>query len=433
MSSWQAQDEKYIWHPFTPLHGMDAPLVIKKAQGVNLITENGDKIIDAISSWWVNIHGHSHPHIAEAVHRQAKELEHVIFAGFTHQPAIDLARRLLEILPENQSKVFYSDNGSTAVEVAIKMAFQFFHNQGKQRKRIVAIDGAYHGDTFGAMSVGERGPFTAPFNPHLFDVDFIDFPSQDKEQVVWKHFESLVSSGEVAAFIFEPLVQGASGMRMYSTELLDRMIALAQQNEVICIADEVMTGFGRLGTLFAADQLTNKPDIFCLSKGLTGGAMAMGVTTCTEQIQNAYRSSDLLKTFFHGHSFTANPIACAAANASLDLLLTDECTENRKRITRKHEEFFWRIEGHEMVRNPRVIGTIFAFDLNTERETSYLNEARHHLYPYFISKGLLMRPLGNVIYLIPPYIISDEDLEFIYSTILNFLDEYESMSFQSLD
>ncbi len=433
MSNWLQEDEQYIWHPFTPLKGMEKPLVIESAKGVNLYTEDGDKIIDVISSWWVNIHGHSHPKIAAAIYKQASELEHVIFAGFTHKPAINLAKRLIEVLPENQSKIFFSDNGSTAVEVAIKMAFQFFYNEGKEKKRIIAIDGAYHGDTFGAMSVGERGPFTEPFNPFMFDVDFLDFPTVEKEAAVFDRFNELVKTGDVAAFIFEPIVQGASGMRVYSKILLDKMIGVAQQHGVICIADEVMTGFGRLGTLFAADQLTNKPDIFCLSKGLTGGAIAMGVTSCTAEIQAAYQSNDLMKTFFHGHSFTANPITCAAANASLDILLTDECEDNRKRLNQKHRSFLLKLEENEMVRNARVMGTILAFDLNTEIETSYFNEARSHLYPYFIGKGVLIRPLGNVIYLIPPYIISNEDLDFIYSTILNFLKEYKSMTFNQHD
>lgn len=427
MTEWTKRDQEAIWHPFTPLKGMEDPLMVERAAGINLYTPEGKRIIDCISSWWVNIHGHSHPYIAAAIAEQAARLEHVIFAGFTHKPAITLAERLLEILPDNQAKVFYSDNGSTAVEVGIKMAFQYFYNKGIEKKRIIAIDGAYHGDTFGAMSVGERGPFTQPFDPYLFTVDFVDFPAEEKEEMVWEHFQSLVKGREVAAFIFEPIVQGASGMRVYSAELLDKMIAFAQANEVICIADEVMTGFGRLGTLFAADQLRHKPDIFCLSKGLTGGAMAMGVTTCTDKIQEAYRSNDLMKTFFHGHSFTANPITCAAANASLDLLLTQECEDNRDRLNAKHSAFVREISDHPMVRNPRVMGTILAFELNTERDTSYFNEARHHLYPYFIEKGLLLRPLGNVIYLIPPYIISDEDLEYVYQAILDFLDNYKKL------
>ena len=216
-------------------------------------------------------------------------------------------------------------------------------------------------------------------------------------------------------------------MRVYSRQLLDNMISLAQANDVVCIADEVMTGFGRLGTRFAADQLRHKPDIFCLSKGLTGGALAMGVTTCTDKIQSAYRSNDLMKTFFHGHSFTANPLTCAAANASLDLFLTAECDDNRQRLNQRHTAFMHSVQEHDMVRNPRVMGTILAFELNTERDTSYFNEARHHLYPYFIEKGLLLRPLGNVIYLIPPYNITDVDLDYIYGTITNFLNEYRDL------
>lgn len=427
MSDWLARDRKSIWHPFTPLKGMEEPLMIERAEGVNLFTDSKKKIIDAISSWWVNTHGHSNPDLAKAISEQASKLEHVIFAGFTHQPAIELAERLLEILPSNQAKIFYSDNGSTAVEVAIKMAFQYFYNQGVEKKKIIAIDGAYHGDTFGAMSVGERGPFTDPFDPYLFDVEFLDFPTTDKEEAVWNHFESLVTTGDVAAFIFEPIVQGASGMRIYSKELLDRMIKLAQAQDIICIADEVMTGFGRTGGLFASDLIESNPDIMCLSKGLTGGALAMGVTSCTDKIQEAYRSNDLMKTFFHGHSFTGNPMTCAVANASLDLLLTDKCESNRKRINDQHRSFQTLLDEHALVRNTRVLGTIIAFELNTERDTSYFNEARHHLYPYFIDKGILIRPLGNVIYLIPPYIISNTDLDFIYQTILNFLNEYPSL------
>lgn len=403
---------------------MPEPEMLERAEGVNLYTMDGKKIIDVISSWWVNLHGHSHPYIAKAIADQANTLEHVIFAGFTHEPAIRLAERLLEILPDNQSKIFFSDNGSTATEVAIKMAFQYFHNQGGERKKIIAIDGSYHGDTFGAMSVGDRGPFTAPFDPYLFQVEFIDFPDEEGEEKVWNQFKILIDGGDVASFIFEPLVQGASGMRFYSAQLLDKMIAYAQQQDVICIADEVMTGFGRLGTLFAADQLQFKPDIICLSKGLTGGVLPMGVTSCTDKIQQAYRTNDLMKTFFHGHSFTGNPMICASANASLDLLLTEECESNRKRINERHRAFQQQIEGHSMVRNPRVLGTILAFDINTEKDTSYFNEARHHLYPYFISKGLLLRPLGNVIYLIPPYVISDSDLDYVYATIMEFLNSY---------
>lgn len=417
------RDKESIWHPFTPLVGSLDPLPVKKAAGVYLELEDGRKVIDAISSWWVNIHGHSHPRIAQAVADQAATLEHVIFAGFTHEPAVKLAENLLSILPDNQDKVFYSDDGSTACEVAMKMAFQYWYNHGEERKKIIAIEGAYHGDTFGSMSVGDRGPFTDPFASFLFDVEFLRFPTKDIEAEVETHFNKLIEGDDIAAFIFEPIIQGASGMRIYSIELMDRMIAKAQKHGVICIADEVMTGFGRTGELFAADHLQHKPDIICLSKGLTGGALAMGVTSCTAKIIEAYRSGDIMKTFFHGHSFTANPLACAAANASFDLLMAPETRQHMTRINSQHQQFADRLEGHSHVQNLRVFGTILAFELASFGDTSYVNEARHKLYPYFLERDILLRPLGNVIYLIPPYIIDNEQLGYIYDTIFQFLEE----------
>lgn len=300
--NWVGRDKQAIWHPFTPLEGVADPLMIDHAEGVYLITEDGRKIIDAISSWWVNIHGHCHPKITEAIAEQAAKLEHVIFAGFTHQPAIELAEGLLSILPSNQSKIFYSDNGSTAVEVALKMTIQYWYNKGEERKKFIAIDGAYHGDTFGSMSVGERGDFTRPFFNHLFDVDFIDFPYEDDEVNILEQFENYLKTEKIAAFIFEPLVQGAAGMRMYNAEFLDKLLTIAKTNGIITIADEVMTGFGRTGKMFASDNLLNNPDIFCLSKGITGGALAMGVTSCTKEIEDAFRVKELRKAFLHGHS-----------------------------------------------------------------------------------------------------------------------------------
>ncbi|MEM8893052.1 MAG: adenosylmethionine--8-amino-7-oxononanoate transaminase [Bacteroidota bacterium] len=423
--NWIDKDKDSIWHPFTPLIGSAEPLPVKKAAGVYLELEDGRKIIDAISSWWVNLHGHSHPRIAQAIAEQAATLEHVIFAGFSHEPAVKLAENLLSILPDNQDKVFYSDDGSTACEVAMKMAFQFWYNKGEKRNKIIAIDGAYHGDTFGSMSVGDRGPFTDPFTPFLFDVEFLKFPTKELEDEVETRFDKLMARDDIAAFIFEPIVQGASGMQVYSTALLDRIIAKAQAKGVICIADEVMTGFGRLGKLFAADFLVNKPDIMCLSKGLTGGAMAMGVTTCTSKIIDAYRSGDIMKTFFHGHSFTANPMACAAANASFELLMSTETEGHLKRINQQHTRFSDRIADHAQVANLRVIGTILAFELSSFGETSYVNEARHKLYPYFLERNILLRPLGNVIYIIPPYIIDNDQLRYIYDTIYQFLEELD--------
>src|SRR5882672_11030785 len=255
-------DKKNIWHPFTSLVDGPESLLVESANGVYLHLQDGRKIIDAVSSWWVNLHGHSHPVIAQAIAEQAKKLEHVIFAGFTHQPAIQLAENLLSVLPKNQSKIFFSDNGSTAVEVALKMAIQYWHNRGiKNKTKIIALEGAYHGDTFGSMSVGERGAFTASFTPYLFNVEFIDFPTAENVEGCLKEFEEKLHTKEVGVFIYEPLVQGAAGMRIYAPEILEKLISLAQQHDVVCISDEVFTGFGRTGKLCASDYLKVQPDI----------------------------------------------------------------------------------------------------------------------------------------------------------------------------
>jgi len=425
MDDLQRLDKELIWHPFTPLKGGADSIIIQSAQGVYLETVDGRRIIDAISSWWVNIHGHAHPYIANAIYQQAKKLEHVIFAGFTHEPAIRLAQNLMRILPGNISKLFFSDDGSTSVEVALKMAIQYWHHRGVHKKKIIAIRGAYHGDTFGAMSVGERGIFTDPFLPYLFKVEFIDFPQRDCEDKVLAHFTELIKSGEIAAFIFEPLVQGAAGMRMYSPSILDKLMKVAQANDVICIADEVFTGFGRTGKTFACEYLTQSPDMICVSKGITGGTLPLGVTGCSQKIVSAFESSDFTKTFFHGHSYTANPIACAAANASFDLLMNDECQKQIERISSFHRTFQTRIKDHERILEVRCLGTILAVELKTENETSYFNELRKKIYPFFLERDILLRPLGNTLYILPPYIIQEEQLSRVYSCIEEFLNQQE--------
>ncbi len=418
-----ARDAQAIWHPFTPLVGLRPPLEVVRAEGAYLYTGDGRRILDAIGSWWVNLHGHAHPHIACAVAEQAHQLEHVIFAGFTHTPAVRLAERLLAVLPPNQAKVFYSDNGSTANEVALKMACQYFYNQGQHRPRIIAIEGAYHGDTFGAMSVGDPSPFNAPFRPYLFEVDFIPFPTPENEAEVVAQFDRLTATGQVGAFIYEPLVQGASGMRMYPAALLDQLLGLARARGVLCIADEVMTGFGRTGKLFASAHLAHQPDIMCLSKGITGGFLPLGATTCTAEVQAAFHSGDLMKTFFHGHSYTANPLACAAGNASLDLLLADECAQQMARIEQQNRAFAQKISQlyPTRVRQVRTLGVILALEVAQSGDTGYFNEARNSLYYYFLDKNILLRPLGNVVYLLPPYCITDQDLAEVYAVIEEWL------------
>lgn len=409
------RDKAIIWHPYTQMKTAADPIAIVKGEGVYLVDETEKKYIDAVSSWWVNIHGHSHPHIAKKVSDQLSVLEHVIFAGFTHPTAVELAEGLLKILPDNQSKIFYSDNGSTAVEVALKMCLQYWSNKGESRKKVLAFNNSYHGDTFGAMAVSARSAFTAPFESLLFDVIYIDTPNAENIESIKYQVSS--NKYEISSFIYEPLVQGSGGMLMYEANYLDELLSCCKENNIFVVADEVMTGFGRTGKLFASEYLVNKPDIVCLSKGLTGGTMALGVTSCTNQIYDAFLSDDKLKTLFHGHSFTANPIACAAALASLELTIKPETLENIQRIADKHSRFAERVKGHKKLRHVRQTGTILAFEWETEGNSSYFSSLRDNLYLFFLQEGIILRPLGNIIYILPPYCITNEQLDYIYSKI----------------
>ncbi len=427
MTDWPFRDRDCVWHPFTAITHDSENIAIERAEGVWLYATDGKRYMDAISSWWVNLHGHAHPYIAQRVAEQAATLEHVMFAGFTHRPAVELASRLLGHLPAQYSKVFYSDNGSTAVEVALKMAFQYWFNEDAPRTRVIALEDAYHGDTFGAMAVGGRGVFSEPFDPFLFHVDFIPAPVPGREEEALARLEALLLKGDVASFIFEPLVQGTAGMQVYSAAVLDRMIALCRQHGVLTIADEVMTGFGRTGTLFATDQCMHRPDLICLSKGITGGFLPMGVTICTEAIYKAFWLRDdakgRMRTFLHGHSYTANPMACAAAVASLDLLEQETTWNSIRRIEARHQVFALeavRLNGVAAVRHK---GVILAIEYRTPQHTGYFNSLRDRLYDYFMACGIVLRPLGNIIYILPPYCISDEELDLIYTAIRQFKHE----------
>jgi len=415
------RDLKVIWHPYTQMKTALPSVPIVKGDGACLYDENGKCYIDAVSSWWVNIHGHAHPYIAQKVAEQLNKLEHVIFAGFTHPAAIELAERLLDILPSNQQKAFYSDNGSTAIEVAIKMCLQYWHNQGKPRTKMLAFKNAYHGDTFGAMAVSGRSAFTAAFDNLLFGVEFIDLPDQSNIENLKTQISNLKS--DLACFIFEPLIQGTAGMIMYEAEYLDQLLAYCKEEGVLLIADEVFTGFGRTGKPFACDHLSTQPDIMCFSKGLTGGTMALGLTTCTQQIFDAFLSDDRLKTLFHGHSYTANPVACSAALASLDLFLEPATSENIERIAEKHRQFALKIKDHPRIRTTRQTGTILAMEWETGTDTSYFSSLRDQLYLYFLDAGIILRPLGNILYILPPYCITDDQLDYIYSKIESALEE----------
>lgn len=417
----QDRDKNVIWHPFTQLQTAPLPISIVKAEGSYFYDDKGQRYIDGIASWWVNVHGHSHPYLAKKVSEQLVTLEHALFSGFTHEPAVQLAERLLKRLPANQSKVFYSDNGSTSVEVALKMAFQYWSNFSVPRIKVIAFENAYHGDTFGGMSVGARNAFNLPFSKLLFDVIHIPVPVKGKERESLSALKTALKNDDIASFIFEPLVQGAGGMVMYSPEILDALIKECRIKNVITIADEVMTGFGRTGKFFASDYLEHAPDIICMSKGITGGVMPLGATSCAQFIFDAFLSNDKMKTFFHGHSYTGNPTACASALASMDLFDQPEAFENIDRIAAAHTLFHEKIKSHKALIEVRQCGTILAFEIKTGEQTSYLNSLAEHISEFFIARGIILRPLGNIVYVLPPYCISNEELFYIYNSIEEFL------------
>lgn len=416
-SSLIEKDRACIWHPFTQMHTARPPIPIIRAKGAYLFAEDGKSYLDAISSWWVNLHGHAHPYIVEKINSQAEILEHVIFADFTHVPAVELASRLLSILPKGMSKIFYSDNGSTAVEVALKIALQYWYNQGIPKTKVICFRNSYHGDTFGAMSAAGKNEFNRPFWKHLFDVESIDPPLKGKEDLALLQLRSILNQGNVACFIFEPLVLGAGGMIMYPPGGLDQLIQCCRQQHVLTIADEVMTGFGRTKTLFACQQLAEKPDLMCLSKGLTGGFLPLGATACSEEIFNAFLSDQLSQAFLHGHTYTANPLACSSALGSLDLLLENKCYQQREMIEACHQDFCSQWHLHPKLKRCEYVGTILALEYQAER-SSYFQPLRDRLYSFFLNKGILFRPLGNVLYILPPYCIQAEELKLIYDHII---------------
>ena len=333
------RDQKHNWHPYTQHKTAQLPIAITRGEGALLWDENGKEYIDAIASWWVNPFGHSNTYIANAIYKQLTTLEHVLFGGFTHEPAVLLSEKLIEILPNNQQKIFFSDNGSTAVEIAIKVAMQFFYNKNEKRTTVIAFENAFHGDTFGAMAASGISFFTEAFKESLVEVIRIPVPTKGNEKISFEALQKVIKTKNCAAFIFEPLVQGAAGMVMYEASALDKLISICQENQVFTIADEVMTGFGKTGKTFACDYLQQKPDMMCLSKALTGGTIPMAITTFTQEIFDGFYDNDINKALFHGHTFTANPTGCAAALASIQLLQTNEMEQNINRINALHLKF----------------------------------------------------------------------------------------------
>jgi adenosylmethionine-8-amino-7-oxononanoate aminotransferase len=416
------KDKMYVWHPFTQMQTADEPLEIIRAEKTLLFTADHKTYIDCNSSWWVNVHGHGHPHIGQAISEQFSLIDHVIFAGATHPKAVELAERIITILPENHfQKVFFSDNGSTAIEVALKMVFQLWHNKNQPKRRILALEGAYHGDTFGAMAIGQRGYFNAPFEHFFFDVDQLEFPTIEKETTLLIQAEELFKTGEFAAIIVEPLIQGSAGMRTYSSKWLEKIVVLARKYNVLVIFDEVMTAWGRTGKLFAMNHMTELPDIVCLSKGLTGGVLPLGLTISTDEIYDAFLSDEKTKALLHGHSFTGNALACAAACASLDLFEREKTWERITSLCKSNLEFSKTLENHPKIEEIRLCGTILAIELKSVEGNTYFSGIRDIAYRYFLENGLLIRPLGNVIFINPPYCITDMELELIYEKITQFL------------
>jgi adenosylmethionine---8-amino-7-oxononanoate aminotransferase len=410
-------DRRHVWHPYTQHGAVTAPIVVKRARGAYLYDENGRAIFDAISSWWVTLHGHAEPAIAAAIAEQAAKLEQVIFAGFTHEPGARLAAELVARVPAGLERVFYSDDGSTAVEVATKIALQYWRNRGEPRRLIVALENAYHGDTFGAMSVSGRSLFTDPFGDLLFEVARLPDPVDGD---VGAAFDALVHArgDEIAALIVEPMILAAGGMRMWSASSLRALRELATRHGIPLIADEVLTGFGRTGPLFACEHAGITPDLMCLSKGLSGGFMAFAATLATGEMFEAFRSPDRKKTLFHGHSFTANPIACAAALASL-ALLDETCASRRRAIEDSHRGAARRFESLSTVTNVRVLGTIIALDL-VAPDRGYLSGVGPALQQRALDRGVLLRPLGDTVYLLPPYCSTSDDLAVAYDVIAEF-------------
>jgi adenosylmethionine-8-amino-7-oxononanoate aminotransferase len=434
--NWIARDRRHVWHPFTRQDAAD-PLVIASGRGAVLETGDGRKILDCISSWWVNLFGHAHPQIAAAIHAQALRLEQVVFAGFTHEPAIRLAESLAGLLPGDLNRVFFSDNGSTAVEVALKMAAQYWQNTGQSRHRVMAFEGGYHGDTVGAMSVGASSGFFDVWRKWLIDVDVIPFAAtwMDDHQIGAKEARALETleqyldqhGGQVAAMILEPLIQGASGMRMCRVEFLRAVVETLRQHGILVIFDEVMTGFGRTAHNFACQAAGLQPDLVCLSKGLTGGFLPLGVTVASDRIEASFRGPGPSGMFCHGHSYTANPLGCAAALASLELLQSPTTAADWQRIAAAHRRGLERIADHPLATRRRLTGTIAALDVRVP-DAGYDSQVAAKLKSAFWQDntsrdGFLIRPLGNVIYLMPPYCMTDEQLDQAWQAIARALDQ----------
>ncbi|NQX76459.1 adenosylmethionine--8-amino-7-oxononanoate transaminase [Gilvibacter sp.] len=409
------RDAKHLWHPLTQHKVAGEAFPIARANGVYLWDEQGNSYIDAISSWYISMYGHCNPMITSRVAEQMLRMDQIVFSGFTHETAVEMSEKLMELLPDNQQKIFFSDNGSTSIEVAVKMALQYHFNQAEKRDLLVAFENGFHGDTFGAMSVSGLDVYNGPFSDFSLEVIRIPVPNGLNNKEVLELLETNLATGRVAAFVFEPLVQGAAAMQLNDPAGLSALIEACHKAGTLCIADEVMTGFGKTGTHFASQQLSHLPDIMCLSKALTAGLLPMGLTTCSQKIYDAFYSDQLADGFFHGHTYSANPLACAAAIAAMELLVSDEIQQNIQRVIASHAEFDKGIREHEAVSQTRQCGVIYALDL--KKEIPRYGPERDAVLKFFMDRGVYLRPLGNTIYIVPPFVIKKEELDKVYTVI----------------
>ena len=414
-----ARDKKHLWHPLTQHKLHSNMLGIVRAKGAVLYDENGKEYIDGIASWYTSAYGHCNEYITNKVHAQMQKLDQVVFSGFTHEPAVKLSEELIKVLPENQQKLFFSDNGSTATEIGIKMALQFHFNQGRKRKTMLAFEEGFHGDTFGAMSVSGLSVYNGPFEEFFIDVERIAVPTDENIEEILLQLETRLKKNDIAGFIYEPLVQGAAAMKMHKAENLDRILRLLKQHGVLTIADEVMTGFGKTGKPFASEYIETKPDIICMSKALTAGLIPMAITSCTQEVYDAFYSDELAKGLFHGHTYTGNPLACTAALAGLELLQSKDIQGRIQSIIASHQVFDLKIRKHPKVARTRQCGIIYALDLNVKMER--YGNLRDQMFKHFMDNGVFLRPLGSTIYISAPYVITDAQLKKIYTTIEDLL------------
>lgn len=415
------RDRKHLWHPLTQHKTYGEMLGISRAEGVYLYDEAGKPYIDAIASWYTCVYGHCNPAITERVSAQMKQLDQVVFAGLTHEPAVRLSEALVRVLPAGQEKIFFSDNGSTAVEVGVKMALQYHFNRGEKRKILLAFEEGFHGDTFGAMSVSGLSVYNGPFRDFSLEVRRIPVPDAPEPTETLEEIRRLAHSGELAAFVYEPLVQGAAAMKTHDPAGLDRILQAVRETGALLIADEVMTGFGKTGSCFASEKLNCLPDILCMSKALTAGLLPMGATSCTANVFNAFYSEELARGFFHGHTYTANPLSCTAALAALDLYHSDHIQEGIRNIGEWHREFEEEAAAHKAVASTRRIGVILALDLDLP--VPRYGKLRDRMYRHFLDHGVFLRPLGNTIYFLPPYVVQKEQMQAVYEATRVLLDE----------